>query len=194
MDGDQLCRFCLRRDGGYDWNRCGGWSRLDDFSDNLIFHHVGACLCTKSDHWNLIHPITSRREGEPQMTSKVLSQITFLNTTDLAGTADFYEEVLGLELALDQGSCRIYAICEGAFIGFCHRKTHPNPDGVILTLVTHDVDGWYDTLSSRGVHFEEQPSLNIEYQIYHCFLRDPNGYLVEIQRFEDPRWHDSEKS
>jgi hypothetical protein len=24
--------------------------------------------------------------------------------------------------------------------------------------------------------------------IYHCFLRDPNGYLIEIQRFLDPAW------
>jgi len=25
-------------------------------------------------------------------------------------------------------------------------------------------------------------------RIYHCFLRDPNGYLLEIQRFLDPAW------
>ena len=25
--------------------------------------------------------------------------------------------------------------------------------------------------------------------IYHCFLRDPNGYLIEIQRFLNPAWH-----
>lgn len=25
-------------------------------------------------------------------------------------------------------------------------------------------------------------------RIYHCFVKDPSGYTVEIQRFEDPRW------
>jgi len=35
-------------------------------------------------------------------------QITFLYTRDLATTAQFYEEILGLRLALDQGDCRIY--------------------------------------------------------------------------------------
>ncbi len=55
-------------------------------------------------------------------------QITFLDTRDLARTADFYERILGLRLARDQGSCRIY----------------------------------------------------------HALVRDPNGYLVEIQRFWEP--------
>jgi hypothetical protein len=32
------------------------------------------------------------------------------------------------------------------------------------------------------------PTYNERYQIYHLFARDPNGYLIEIQRFEDPRW------
>jgi len=122
------------------------------------------------------------------MTGIIESQITFLGTKELAATADFYERVVGLELALDQGSCRIYSTGEGAFIGFCQRAATPNPEGVILTLVTQDVDGWYELLSARGVQFEKPPAQNADYQIYHCLFRDPNGYLVEIQRFDDPRW------
>ena len=59
---------------------------------------------------------------------------------------------------------------------------------MILTLVTLDVDEWYELLRQKGVVFEKPPALNPAYQIYHCFLRDPNGYVIEIQRFEDPRW------
>jgi catechol 2,3-dioxygenase-like lactoylglutathione lyase family enzyme len=54
--------------------------------------------------------------------------------------------------------------------------------------VTEDVDRWYEKLSGQGIVFEKQPAFNPDYNIYHCFLRDPNGYLLEIQRFEDPRW------
>ena len=50
------------------------------------------------------------------------------------------------------------------------------------------MDGWHRRLAARGVRFEKAPALNPEYRIYHCFLRAPNGYLLEIQRFEDPRW------
>ena len=116
-------------------------------------------------------------------------QITFLYTRDLSNTARFYEDKLDLRLALDQGSCRIYQVCGNAYLGFCQRETAPEqPQGVILTLVTDDVDEWYEHLLGLGVTFEKAPAHNQVYGIYHCFLRDPNGYLVEIQRFDDPGW------
>jgi catechol 2,3-dioxygenase-like lactoylglutathione lyase family enzyme len=90
-------------------------------------------------------------------------QITFLYTNDLTTSAQFYEDKLGLELWLDQGSCRIYS--------------------VIFTLVTQQVDEWYEYLKKLGVEFEKPPTFNEKYKIYHCFLHDPNGYLIEIQRF-----------
>ena len=116
------------------------------------------------------------------------SQITFLATLDLPATAEFYERALGLAVALDQGSCRIYRTGGGGFIGFCIGKGPARPEGIIITLVTEDVDGWYEALKEKGVTFDQPPTSNPEYQIYHCFLRDPNGYIVEIQRFDDPRW------
>ncbi|MCB9420393.1 MAG: VOC family protein [Ardenticatenaceae bacterium] len=116
-------------------------------------------------------------------------QVTFLYTADLAETAVFYETVLELPLILDQGACRIYATGGGAFLGFCHHLTGGAAhSGVILTLVSQDVDGWYNYLQQKGVEFEKPPQFNPRFNIYHCFLRDPNGYLIEIQRFDDPAW------
>ena len=119
---------------------------------------------------------------------KIDSHIVFLTTRDLATTAAFYEKTLGLPLALDQGKCRIYQVAQAAFLGFCAKDKVTTGDGVIVTLVTRDVNEWYRQLLALGVEFEKEPAYNPEYQIYHCFLRDPNGYLIEIQRFEDPRW------
>jgi catechol 2,3-dioxygenase-like lactoylglutathione lyase family enzyme len=117
------------------------------------------------------------------------AQITFLYTDNLAGTAEFYERLLGLPLILDQGTCRIYRVREGAFLGFCERQTPPaDSQGLIFTLVSDQVDEWYEHLAAHAVPIEKEPALNPEYDIYHCFLRDPNGYLIEIQRFNDPRW------
>ncbi len=119
------------------------------------------------------------------------SQITFCYTRDLAGTARFYEEKLGLRLVLDQAHCRIYAVAGGAYLGFCQGEDCAAPGDVVLTLVTENVDGWYEELKSKDVAFDTSPAFNPEYNIYHCFLRDPNGYRLEIQRFEDPRWRRS---
>jgi catechol 2,3-dioxygenase-like lactoylglutathione lyase family enzyme len=116
-------------------------------------------------------------------------QVTFLYTADLSQTAAFYETIMGLPLVLDQGSCRIYQVHEAAFLGFCQHIDAPRrPEGVILTLVTQEVDQWAEYLHDKGVALEKPPTLYERFNIYHCFLRDPNGYLIEIQRFLDPAW------
>ena len=116
-------------------------------------------------------------------------QVTFLYTRDLPLTAQFYEQTIGLPLVLDQGSCRIYRVGTGGYLGFCRRETAPaRPDGVILTFVTREVDQWRQYLQAQGIEFEKLPTYNPDYNIYHTFLRDPNGYLIEIQQFFDPAW------
>jgi catechol 2,3-dioxygenase-like lactoylglutathione lyase family enzyme len=119
-------------------------------------------------------------------------QITFLYTPDLANAVGFYEQTLGLEMVLDQGSCRIFRVTQHSFIGLCQRDDVAADVGhtsrVIVTLVTAAVDDWYHYLQGQGVVFEKAPELNPTYNIYHCFLRDPNGYLIEIQQFLDPSW------
>jgi catechol 2,3-dioxygenase-like lactoylglutathione lyase family enzyme len=120
------------------------------------------------------------------------SQITFLSTRDLDLTSSFYVNLLGLTLVLDQGTCKIYKMSSSAYLGFCLKDRLPETDGVIITLVTEDVDSYCETLRRKGVTFEKNPAFNPDYNIYHAFLRDPNGYLLEVQRFEDPRWKNSD--
>ncbi len=116
-------------------------------------------------------------------------QVTFLATNNLARTAPFYTQILGLRLVLDQGSCQIFQVSANAFIGFCeHLEFVKAAKGVILTLVSQEVDAWYAYLQSRSVAVEKPPQLNQRFNIYHLFLRDPDGYLVEIQQFLDPAW------
>jgi catechol 2,3-dioxygenase-like lactoylglutathione lyase family enzyme len=115
-------------------------------------------------------------------------QVTFLYTVDLGATAVFYQSVLGLPLVLDQGKCQIFRVSDDAFLGFCQHLDAARPEGVILTLVAADVDGWYDYLRQHGAPIEKPPTHNPTFNIYHLFLRDPNGYLIEIQRFLDPAW------
>jgi len=120
-------------------------------------------------------------------------QVTFLHTANLAQTAHFYEEILQLPLVLDQGACRIYATGGNAYLGFCQALSQeagsqPNTDGIILTLVTQEVDAWHDYLISHQVPIEKPPSHNQKFNIYQLFARDPNNYLIEIQTFLDPNW------
>ena len=48
---------------------------------------------------------------------------------------------VGLRLARDQGTCPIYHVSDGAYLGFCQRADATNePGGVVVTLVTDGVD------------------------------------------------------
>jgi catechol 2,3-dioxygenase-like lactoylglutathione lyase family enzyme len=119
------------------------------------------------------------------------SQVTFLYTADAAASRRFYEEVLELDCVLVQdGGCRIYRTGPASFVGLCTAREGrtANPNGVILCLVTQDVEGWGARLKAKGVRLEKEPQANPDFAITHLFLRDPDGYLIEIQRFEDPAW------
>ena len=115
--------------------------------------------------------------------------VGFYDTQDLEKTHEFWHGVVGLPLALDQGACRIYQISECGFIGFCHRaEPYTERAPLIITLVTEAVDERIAEMKGRGLVLEREPAFNPKFRIYHAFFRDPNGYLVEVQRFEDPAW------
>jgi catechol 2,3-dioxygenase-like lactoylglutathione lyase family enzyme len=120
---------------------------------------------------------------------QIEQQITFFYTHNLNASIKFYEEMLGFELWLDQGTCQIYTVSGSGYLGLCQASEISTPpadkqSSVIFTLVTQQVDEWFEYLKERGIKFENPPTLNEKYNIYHCFLRDPSGYLIEIQRFE----------
>ena len=122
------------------------------------------------------------------MRSALQAQIIFLGTHDLDKTSEFYEQILGLRLTVDQGSCRIYQVAHGAVLGFCARNRVRTDNDVVISLVTEDVHGLYEELKLQGVQIEQEPVYSPEFKIYHCFFRDPNGYRLEAQCFEDRGW------
>jgi catechol 2,3-dioxygenase-like lactoylglutathione lyase family enzyme len=121
--------------------------------------------------------------------------VTFLYAVDTAASRAFYGEVLRLPLALDQGGCAIYAVAGmRGFLGICPARgprevSDPRREGgAIVTLVTPAVEAWHAWLAAAGVAIEAPPARHAGIGITHFFFRDPAGYLLEIQRFEDPRW------
>ncbi len=114
-------------------------------------------------------------------------QVMFLPTDNHQKIIDFYEGVLGLELVRDQKLCRIYKTGPGSYLGFCERGyTIPTEFRVVITLLIDDVDGVYKLLKERGITTESEPELSERFNVYQFFVRDPNGYLLEVQRFLEP--------
>lgn len=121
------------------------------------------------------------------MTLAPSAQITFLPTADLTATDAFYAGVLELPLVRDQGLCRIYRTAPGAHLGFCDRG-YAVPEGVrvVLTLLVDDVQGAFEAVVARGAPAVSAPAHSARFACTSAFVRDPNGYLVELQRFDEP--------
>lgn len=110
--------------------------------------------------------------------------ITFLYYADLPRAMAFYEEVLGLPLAIDQGWSKIYRITEGGYVGLVdetrgsHRAHPVKPVQICLRVA--DVDAWQRWLESRGVTILKTAESR-ELGIRVIVLNDPEGYQIEIQ-------------
>ena len=115
--------------------------------------------------------------------------ITFLTTDRLDDSVRFIEDVLGFPLALAKAHCRIYRVSPGAFVAVCESdKQMPEAKRVTISIQTHDVDGWYERVNSRGVETDGEPRWNEQYGIYHFFTWDPGGYSWEFQEFRLDDW------
>ncbi len=121
---------------------------------------------------------------------KISSQITFLYYKDLSVAQHFYENIMGFQLAEDQGWAKIYRVSGNAFVGLVDEtrgslKVQEN-SAVMLTLVSDDVRGWYEYLQGQDVEFIREFGISDEIQIEYFFIRDPGGYIIEIEKFLKP--------
>jgi catechol 2,3-dioxygenase-like lactoylglutathione lyase family enzyme len=111
-----------------------------------------------------------------------MSGIVFMSTRMRDGIVDFYTSRMGMEVWLEQEDCTI--LRDGnLMVGFCQREKADT--GGIITFVREsegEVDATHVKLRDLA---EEAPRENTKYRIYHFFLRDPEGRLLEVQSFLD---------
>ncbi len=111
--------------------------------------------------------------------------ITFLYYRDLPTAMRFYEDVLGLPLAIDQGWCKIYNICDGAHVGLVDEARGMNKwqpiKTVQLCIRVADVDAWYDYAKEENLDALSELFVNDALGIRAFVFNDPEGYQIEIQ-------------
>lgn len=113
--------------------------------------------------------------------------ITFLYYDDLETAEAFYRDVMGFELVTDQGWAKIFRVAERAHVGLVdgsigyHRASPIKP--VMITVVVDDVDQWHEHMRRLGVKTLTEPRDNDELDLRMFLLEDPEGYIIEIQKF-----------
>ena len=111
--------------------------------------------------------------------------VTFLYFRDLPRAMDFYERVLGLELAIDQGWSKIYRIAGPAHLGLVdetrgsHRAADPKPLQICIRVP--DVDAWHVWASRQGVEGLTAPRDSTSLRIRAFVFNDPEGHQIEVQ-------------
>jgi len=114
--------------------------------------------------------------------------VAFIYTPDPERSWRFYGEALGLPLVRDEGAARVFRVAGKAYLGVCRAsEARPCvPDGICLSIVADDVEAWHERLTAAGVATEGPPERLDAFGVTSFFLRDPDGHLVEIQRFDEP--------
>lgn len=127
--------------------------------------------------------MTSHNAQRP--TAGIVLAITFQYYRDLATAMSFYENVLGFDLAIDQGWSKIYRIDGQAHVGLVDEargmQNWAEDKTVQLCLRVPDVDAWHAWAAANNVpgltELRDVSALGIRAFV----MNDPEGYQIEVQ-------------
>ncbi|MEP3687732.1 MAG: VOC family protein [Sulfitobacter dubius] len=115
----------------------------------------------------------------------IVLAITFQYYRDLPTAMRFYEDVLGLTLAIDQGWSKIYRIDGQAHVGLVDEtrgmQKWQEKKTVQLCLRVSDVDAWYAWAEANAVPGLTKMFDSEELGIRAFAMNDPEGYQIEVQ-------------
>lgn len=118
-------------------------------------------------------------------TDGIVLAITFQYYRDLKAAQAFYEDVLGLTLAIDQGWSKIYRIDGQAHLGLVDETRGMQKWAAVKTcqfcLRVPDVDAWHAWAAHCGVEGLTAPRDSEELGIRAFVMNDPEGYQIEVQ-------------
>ena len=124
------------------------------------------------------------------MNLKTEGLITFFYYNDLTKATDFYEKIMGFDLVVDQGWAKIFRVngtalmgCVDGKIGY-HKPNETKP--VMLTVIVDDPDEWFNHFKKNNIETLNEPHDIEEMGLRIFLLKDPEGYVIEIQKFYEP--------
>ena len=117
------------------------------------------------------------------------STVVWFYYKDMPGIQRFYEEVMGFDLIADQGWTKIYQTGPTGYFGLVDESrgmhNYTEDKGVTLSLITADIDGWFEYLDGRE-DVEMRHDAVQDDERYRAFVAyDPEGYYLEWDVFTD---------
>jgi catechol 2,3-dioxygenase-like lactoylglutathione lyase family enzyme len=112
--------------------------------------------------------------------------VIMLYYRDLGPATAFYGDALGLETVYESASAKLFRLTSTAIVGIVRegeQAYHPVRDenAVMLSIVTADVDAWYERLRDRDdVEILKPVADSPDNPIRAFLVADPGGYTVEF--------------
>ena len=113
----------------------------------------------------------------------------FITVRSVARSRAFYSEVLGGQVVLEENPCMVKLANSWVIMNPGGGPTPDKPDisvvnyefdntvSIFMNLRVADIQACYELWSSRGAEFVTPIDRGAEIR---CYLRDPDGYLIEV--------------
>jgi catechol 2,3-dioxygenase-like lactoylglutathione lyase family enzyme len=117
----------------------------------------------------------------------VQGNVIWLYYKDLKQAQEFYENVLGFQLLVDQGFAKVYSSSSSGFIGLVdeakglHRFSKEK--SVNIGFFTRELDEWYEYLLQRGLKMRGPLEEGVKGLVRAFVTYDPAGYYLEFDKF-----------
>jgi catechol 2,3-dioxygenase-like lactoylglutathione lyase family enzyme len=128
----------------------------------------------------------------------------FLTVRDQAKSADFYVRVLGGKIVKKENPCYIKLQNSWIILNsgggptpdkpevFLDTPPDPNRVSSFLNLRVADIRARYREWSAKGAHFLTEP-LDNHGREWRCYMRDPDGYIIEVGQYTQASIENFEK-
>ena len=115
------------------------------------------------------------------------ANLVFFYYKDIPAAQEFYENVLGLELVVEQEFTKIYQVSPTSFVGLVDEKRGlhraSESKAVTLSFITEQIDEWYQYLLRKGVKMHRPLHDATAHPTRGFVACDPEGYFLEFERF-----------
>jgi len=135
--------------------------------------------------------------AEPRASAEQIVLAHFIVSDDVERSRHFYTEVLGGRVVFSGGPTYVELANSWIIINVgggptddkptVTLETPRDPDRVssFLNIRVADIEAVYAEWSARGAQFLTPPKQH-QYEI-RCYIRDPDGYLIEVGQTTDPK-------
>jgi catechol 2,3-dioxygenase-like lactoylglutathione lyase family enzyme len=156
--------------------------------ETFLDKSINSKLLQRLSETSAIYPQKEQILSRPDKLG-IQGTVIWLYYNDLAEAQEFYENVLGLELLVDQGFAKVYFTSPTASIGLVdaakglHRFSQKK--SVNIGFITRDVDKWYRYLCSKELEIHAHLDKGEEELVRAFVAYDRGGYYLEFDQFQE---------